>query len=219
MLLMPDAGAAYIDPFMDETTLNITCDVIEPSDGKGYERDPRSLAKRAEAYLKSTGSATPRISARSPSSSSSTRSSGRSTCREAIARCFLPRPRGRRRKNSKAATWATGHGQGRLLPGPAGRFAARHPVRHVPRDGAEGVEVEVHHHEVANAGQCEIGTKFETLVKRADWLQILKYAVHNTAHALRQDRRRSCRSPSWATTVRACMSTNPSGRRQEPVRG
>ena len=40
---------------MDETTLIITCDVVEPSDGKGYERDPRSLAKRAEAYLKSTG--------------------------------------------------------------------------------------------------------------------------------------------------------------------
>jgi glutamine synthetase len=55
MLLMPDPNACYIDPFMDETTLNITCDVIEPSDGKGYERDPRSLAKRAEAYLKSTG--------------------------------------------------------------------------------------------------------------------------------------------------------------------
>ncbi|TMH20681.1 MAG: glutamine synthetase, partial [Betaproteobacteria bacterium] len=44
-----------IDPFTDETTLNITCDVIEPTDGKGYDRDPRSLAKRAEAYLKSTG--------------------------------------------------------------------------------------------------------------------------------------------------------------------
>ena len=55
MLLMPDPGTANIDPFMDETTLLLTCDVIEPADGKGYERDPRSLAKRAEAYLKSTG--------------------------------------------------------------------------------------------------------------------------------------------------------------------
>ena len=55
MLLMPDPATARIDPFMDETTLLITCDVIEPSDGKGYERDPRSLAKRAEAYLKSSG--------------------------------------------------------------------------------------------------------------------------------------------------------------------
>ena len=48
---------------------------------------------------------------------------------------------------------------------------------------AQGVDVEVHHHEVANAGQCEIGTKFETLVKRADWLQILKYTVWNVADA------------------------------------
>ena len=47
MLLMPDPGTAVIDPFMDEITLNITCDVIEPGDGKGYERDPRSLGKRA----------------------------------------------------------------------------------------------------------------------------------------------------------------------------
>src|SRR5512143_475361 len=55
MLLMPEADTARLDPFTDETVLNLTCDVIEPSDGKGYDRDPRSLAKRAEAYLKSTG--------------------------------------------------------------------------------------------------------------------------------------------------------------------
>src|SRR5678809_1076258 len=55
MLLMPDPATARLDPFLDETTLLITCDVIEPADGKGYERDPRSLAKGAESYLKSTG--------------------------------------------------------------------------------------------------------------------------------------------------------------------
>ncbi len=55
MLLMPDAATAYIDPFMDETTLIISCDVVEPTDGKGYDRDPRSIAKRADAYLKSSG--------------------------------------------------------------------------------------------------------------------------------------------------------------------
>src|SRR5687767_5606694 len=55
MLLMPDADSARMDPFTDEPTLIITCDVVEPSDGKGYDRDPRSLAKRGEAYLKSSG--------------------------------------------------------------------------------------------------------------------------------------------------------------------
>ncbi len=55
MLLMPDPATAYVDPFMDENTMVITCDVVEPTDGKGYDRDPRSIAKRAEAYLKSSG--------------------------------------------------------------------------------------------------------------------------------------------------------------------
>jgi glutamine synthetase len=55
MLLMPDPNTANLDPFFDEPTLILTCDVLEPADGKAYERDPRSLAKRAEAYLKSSG--------------------------------------------------------------------------------------------------------------------------------------------------------------------
>ncbi|MBV8208719.1 MAG: glutamine synthetase beta-grasp domain-containing protein, partial [Burkholderiaceae bacterium] len=54
-LLMPDPASARMDPFSEENTLVLTCDVAEPSTGKGYERDPRSLAKRAEAYLKSSG--------------------------------------------------------------------------------------------------------------------------------------------------------------------
>ncbi len=55
MLLVPDPASAVMDPFREESTLLLTCDVVEPSDGKGYERDPRSLARRAEAYLKSSG--------------------------------------------------------------------------------------------------------------------------------------------------------------------
>src|SRR5437868_11509282 len=55
MILMPDAASAVMDPFFEETTVDIRCDVIEPTTMQGYERDPRSLARRAEAYLKSTG--------------------------------------------------------------------------------------------------------------------------------------------------------------------
>jgi glutamine synthetase len=55
MQLIPDPNTANIDPFYEETTLILTCDVLEPADGKAYDRDPRSIAKRAEAYLKSTG--------------------------------------------------------------------------------------------------------------------------------------------------------------------
>src|SRR5881398_4002584 len=55
MLLMPDADSARMDPFYDEPTLTISCDVLEPSTGKGYERDPRTIARKAEAYLKSSG--------------------------------------------------------------------------------------------------------------------------------------------------------------------
>src|SRR4029453_5527040 len=55
MVLLPDPTSSFIDPFLEQTTLAITCDVIEPSDGKGYDRDPRSIAKRGAAYLQSTG--------------------------------------------------------------------------------------------------------------------------------------------------------------------
>ena len=55
MVMLPDPDTAVIDPFADETTLIVRCDILEPNTMQGYERDPRSVAKRAEAYLKSTG--------------------------------------------------------------------------------------------------------------------------------------------------------------------
>ena len=89
-----------------------------------------------------------------------------------------------RATSSRAATWATG-------PPVKGGYFPVPPVDSLQDLRAAmclaleemGVEVEVHHHEVATAGQCEIGTKFAPLVKRADWMQILKYAVWNVAHA------------------------------------
>ena len=56
MILMPDADSAVIDPFLQDTTLLLRCDVIEPTTMQGYDRDPRTIAKRGEAYLKSSGS-------------------------------------------------------------------------------------------------------------------------------------------------------------------
>src|SRR3569833_268502 len=79
MVLMPEASSAVMDPFMDEATLIIRCDILEPHTMQGYERDPRSLAKRAEAYLKSTGIADTAFFGPEPNSSSSTTCAGART--------------------------------------------------------------------------------------------------------------------------------------------
>ena len=183
MLLMPDPDTARMDPFREENTLILTCDVIEPSTGKGYDRDPRSLAKRAEAYSEVDRAwATSRTSAPSLSSSSSMRSPGVSTCRARWCASSPKKRRGRPASITKRATW-------RIGPPLKGGYFPVPPTDSLQDIRSEmcllleqqGVEVEVHHHEVAAPGQCEIGTKFTTLTKRADWLQILKYTVWNVA--------------------------------------
>ena len=184
MILMPDPDSAFVDPFYDEPTLVLSCDVIEPSTGKGYDRDPRSLGRRAEAYLKSSGLGDAAYFGPEPeffifdAVEWSDNMSGSS--------CKI---------YSEEAAWSTdtkfeggnlGHRptvKGGYFPVPP--VDQLQDVRSAMCTALEdvGVEVEVHHHEVANAGQCEIGTKFETLVKRADWNQRLKYVVHNVAHS------------------------------------
>ena len=184
MQLMPDPDTANIDPFMDEPTLILTCDVVDPTDGKGYDRCPRSLAKRAEAYLKSSGIGDTAYFGPEPeffifdSIQWDVSMSGSSV-----------------RINSEEAAWSsndkfeggnTGH-----RPGVKGGYFPVPPVDSLQDVRSAmcialeemGVPVEVHHHEVATAGQCEIGTKFSTLTQRADWTQITKYVVLNTAHA------------------------------------
>jgi len=184
MLLMPDPDTANMDPFFDESTLILSCDVVEPSDGKGYDRCPRSIAKRAEAYLKSSGIGDTAYFGPEPeffifdSVTWHADMSGASVKIE-----------------SEEAAWSSSEkfegGNIGHRPGIKGGYFPVPPVdsfqdiRSAMCLALEemGVPVEVHHHEVATAGQCEIGTKFSTLVKRADWTQILKYVVFNVAHA------------------------------------
>jgi glutamine synthetase len=179
MLLMPDPDSARIDPFTDETTLNITCDVVEPSDGKGYDRDPRSLAKRAEAYLKSTGLGDTAYFGPEPEFfifDSVTWHSDMS---------------GWRQDRIGRSAWSTGreyegssivapYGEGRLLPVPH-RPATGHPQRHFASAGRAGRRSGGVHHEVSTAGQNEIGTS------SAPWSaptggEILKHDLDGSHH-------------------------------------
>ncbi|TAN30419.1 MAG: type I glutamate--ammonia ligase [Castellaniella sp.] len=183
MLLIPDAATARMDPFREETTLVLTCDVVEPSDLKGYDRDPRSLARRAEAYLKSSGLGDTAYFGPEPEFFVF---DGVSWQNE-MSGCFV-------KIHSNEAAWSNAddanggnHGYHQSVKG---GYVPVPPVDSLMDIRSEmcllmeqmGVPVEVHHHEVGNAGQLEIGTRFSTLVQRADWTQTLKYVVRNVAH-------------------------------------
>jgi len=183
MQLMPDPNTANIDPFFEEPTLILTCDVVEPGDGKPYERDPRSLAKRGEAYMKASGLGDAAYFGPEPEFFifDSVR------WQVDMSGCFY-------KIESEEAAWNTGkeyeHGNSGYRPTVKGGYFPTPPVDSFQDMRSEmclileslGIPVEVHHHEVAQA-QMEIGTKFSTLVERADWLQLQKYVIQNVAHS------------------------------------
>ncbi|MGI9318082.1 MAG: glutamate--ammonia ligase [bacterium] len=184
MILMPDPASAVLDPFTQDTTLNLRCDVIEPSTMQGYGRDPRSIAKRAESYLASTGIGdTAYFGPENEFFLFDSVHWGNE-----MGHAFYE-------IDSSEASWNSSkdYEDGNIghRPGVKGGYF---PVAPVDSQSdirsmmcltmAEmGLEVEVHHHEVGTAGQGEIGCRFNTLVKKADETQIYKYVVHNVAHA------------------------------------
>ncbi len=182
MILMPDADTAVVDIFFKDQTLLLRCDVIEPSDMKGYERDPRSLAKRAVAYLASTGIAD---AARFGPENEFFIFDSVTWATEMKSSFFAI--------DSQEAAWSSsidyeGGNQGHR-PGIKGGYFPVPPVDSLQDIRAEmcnalekmGLGVEVHHHEVATAGQCEIGVTSNELVKKADEVLMLKYVVQNVA--------------------------------------
>lgn len=183
MILKPDLDSAVLDPFSAKPSLILFCDIVEPSTGQGYARDPRSTAKKAEAYLKSTGI-------------------GDSAFIGAEAEFFIF-------DNVKFGTGGNYgiyqldsiEGPGSSLKDyPEGNMGHRpvvkggyFPVPPVDSEsdlraemlsamGEMGLPIEKHHHEVAQS-QHELGTKFASLTTMADQMQIYKYCVHNVAHS------------------------------------
>ncbi len=183
MILMPDASTMLLDPFFEETTILISCDVIEPSTMQGYERCPRSIAKRAEEYLKSTGIADTVLFGPEPEwfMFDDVR------FKNDMSGSFF-------KVDSSEAAWNSDaeyeDGNKAHRPGVKGGYFPVPPVdqHHDIRSAMcmvleeMGQVVEAHHHEVATAGQNEIATRFNTLTKKADEIQQLKYVVHNVAH-------------------------------------
>ncbi|WP_394176868.1 glutamate--ammonia ligase [Thalassotalea litorea] len=184
MVLMPDAETAVLDPFTEETTLNIRCDIVEPATMQGYERDPRSVAKRAEEYMRSTGIADTVLFGPEPEFFLFDDVKFHTDMSGSMYKI-----------DDKEAIWnsATSYEDGNTghRPNVKGGYFPVAPV-----DSSQdlrsamclvmeemGLVVEAHHHEVATAGQNEIATRFNTMVNKADEIQIYKYVVHNVAHA------------------------------------
>ena len=184
MILRPDPKTAFIDPFFDSPTVVVTCDIIEPSTLQGYDRDPRSIARRAEEYLKSTGIGDTAFFGPEP---------------EFFVfddvKWSIDMSGARHTITAEEAAWSTDteyqwgntghrpHVKGGYLPVPP--IDSSQDMRSVMCERIEEImgkgRVEVHHHEVASC-QSEIGVSFNTMVRKADEVQQLKYVVHNVAH-------------------------------------
>ena len=185
MVLMPDASTLVVDPFTEDTTLNLRCDVYEPSTMQGYARCPRMTAKRAEAYLKSTGIADQAFFG--PENEffifddvrygADMNGSFYQIDSDEGAWNYTQGIRGRQYRPSSRH-------QGRLLPRTAGRLTAGHPLRDVPRRSKRWASrSKCTTTRSPPRGQGEIGVKFGSLVQKGDQVQILKYVVQNVAHA------------------------------------
>lgn len=183
MVLLPDASTAVMDPFSARPQLILICDIIDPATGQFYNRDPRSTCKLAEQYLKSTGI-------------------GDGVFFGPEAEFFI----------FDSVRFGTGPNYGHyrldsvegpdasMKDYPEGNMGHRptvkggyFPVAPVDSEtdlraemlstmGEMGLPIEKHHHEVAQS-QHELGTKFESMLKAADYMQIYKYCVHNVAHS------------------------------------
>ena len=214
MLLMPDPNTANIDPFFEEPTLILTCDVVEPGDGKAYERDPRSLAKRAEAYLKASGLGDTAFFGPEPeffifdSVRWSIDMSG----------CFC-------KIDSEEAAWNSGKeyedGNTGHRPTVKGGYFPVPPVDSLPGHALGDVpdaRVARHPGRSASPRSRPAPARTRSAPSSRRWssaptgLQLLKYVIQNVAASLRQDGDLHAEADRRRQRLRACTCTSRSGR-------
>src|SRR5439155_6002143 len=183
MILLPDASTAVVDPFHEQTTLSIVCNVIDPITREPYTRDPRYVAEKAESYLVSTGIADTCYVG--PEAEFFIFDSVR--FEQTVNRAFYE-------VDSTEGFWNTadsGNGRANLgyklrqkegyFPVPPGDSLEDVRARMVTTMEDMGISCEFHHHEVASGGQAEIDMQFNSLRDMGDQLQLYKYVAKNVA--------------------------------------
>ena len=181
MLLIPDPATAVMDPFTKEPTLSMICNVVDPITKERYSRDPRFIAQKAEAYLKSTGIAD--TSYMGPEAEFFIFDDIRYDTKEQCSYYFI---------DSKEGKWNSGKEENPNLG-----YKPRYKEGYFPVPPTDslmdirtemvltmmgiGIPIECQHHEVATAGQCEIDMRFAPLTKCADNLMWYKYICKNVA--------------------------------------
>ncbi len=182
MKLIPDLDSAYIDPFRTEKTLNINFSIVDPYTDEPYSRDPRQIARKAEAYLKSTGIADTAFFA--PEAEFYIFDSVRFETKQNEGYYHI---------DSIEGAWNTGREEEGGNRGYKTRYKGGYfpvpPVDHYSdlRDQMSltldelGLQVERAHHEVGTAGQAEINYRFDTLAASADKVMLFKYVIKNVA--------------------------------------
>ncbi len=184
MILRPDLETAFIDPFFEESTLVLRCDIIDPSTMQDYARDPRAIARRAEAYLKASGLGDVCYFGPEPEFFIFDEARWKVSMENTFFQI-----------DSSSAAWNSGkkYEEGNMghRPRVKGGYFPVPPVDAFQDLRSAmcttlkslGMQVETHHHEVATAGQTEINLRFNSLLAKADEMQVFKYVVHNVAHA------------------------------------
>ncbi len=185
MILMPQEDGSVIDPFTNDPTIIIRCMIVSPDTMESYEKDPRGIAKKAEAYLKSTGIADTAFFGPEPEFFVF----DDVKWGEDMSGTFV-------KIEADESPWASSRefsdGNMAHRPKVKGGYFPVPPVDQLHEVRADicamaeamNLTIEAHHHEVASGGQCELAIAGNTLTAKADEVQVLKYAVHNTCHAL-----------------------------------